>query len=49
MTVAEGPSTSTPPPNPRKRDGTDPNDPVRIYADGKTLLMTLTTQQVNLI
>lgn len=34
MTVAEGPSSSNPPANGRRRDGTDPNDPVRIYADG---------------
>ena len=30
-----GASTSQPPVNARRRDGTDPNDPVRIYADGK--------------
>jgi hypothetical protein len=30
-----GASTSQPQINARRRDGTDPNDPVRIYADGK--------------
>jgi len=32
-----GASTSKPQIYARRRDGTDPNDPVRVYADGKLL------------
>jgi hypothetical protein len=35
-----GASTSQPQIIPRRRDGTDPNDPVRIYADGKLSMNT---------
>jgi hypothetical protein len=40
-------STSQPQMNARRRDGTDPNDPVRIYADGKQLLIKYYAQELS--